>query len=81
MSLPAEHSGSAELDQGPLGPVKEIFLPLADQVLLIDVYRYCRFTEKDPLITFKEIWINVLYISFDWLLTVRKDSIGAARTL
>ena len=48
---------------------------------LIDFYRYCTLTEKDPLITLKQISINVLYVFFDWLLSVRRDSVSAADTL
>jgi len=48
---------------------------------LMDIDRYCTFTEKDPLITIKEVSINVLYVFFDWLLLVRKDTLGAASTL
>ena len=43
--------------------------------------RYCVFTEKDPLITLKKNSINVLYVFFDWLFTVRKDTLGAASSL
>ena len=52
-----------------------------DQINLTDVLRYCTFTEKDPIITLRGISINVLYVFFDWLLSVRKDTLGAASTL
>ncbi len=57
-----------------------MFTPWTDQNL-IDTARYCQFTKKNPLVTFEAITINVLYAFFDWLLTERKDSIGAASTL
>jgi len=31
----------------------------------MDIDRYCIFTEKDPLITIKDVSINVLYVFFD----------------
>lgn len=80
-SLQGEYWRSAELDQIPVGPVRRSLLPLVDWGDLIDIDRYCTFTEKDPLITIKEVSINVLYVFFDWLLLVRKDTLSAASTL
>ena len=48
---------------------------------LTDLCRYCVFTEKDPIVSQKGISINVLYVFFDWLLTNRKGTLGAASTL
>lgn len=59
----------ADSSEGLLGWAKDLW------------YQYCQFTEKDPLITLQKISINVLYAFFDWLLSVRKDRVGAVSTL
>ena len=48
---------------------------------MIEADRYCEFTGKNPVMTLKEISINILYVFFDWLLSIRKDRLSAASTL
>ena len=43
--------------------------------------KYCQFIEKDSVIIFKNISINVLYVFFDWLLKKRKNSLDVINFL
>ena len=81
-SLHGQQRESAELDQEPLVPVRRCCnYRFVDRRMLIKIGRYYEFTGKEPVITLKGISIYVLFVFFDWLLSVRKDRLGAASTL
>ena len=52
-----------------------------DQLILISLNRFYELTNKDPIITLQCISINTLYVFFNWLLSVRKGTLGATSTL